>query len=65
MAGRENVRGSLGGILFLVVLVLVFWSLNTYRHYRAGWTKPQKIMDITGIVLLTAVSALILFPMIK
>ena len=65
MTGSANVKGLLSGILFLVVLVLVFWCLSTYRHYKAGWTKAQRIMDIAGIVLLAAAAALILFPMIK
>ncbi|HBB71675.1 MAG TPA: hypothetical protein DCZ71_03605 [Ruminococcus sp.] len=58
-AGMLKVMALLAGIM------LVLWGMITYRHFRSGWTKKQKIMDITGIVILGAFLVLMIMPLQK
>lgn len=53
-------------LIFLILLMLVFWGLNIYRHIRAGgWKGFQRLVDIIGAVLLIGAFIVMLMPALK
>ena len=67
LASKE-VSGAAAGmvkmLIFLLVLLLLFWILNIFRHIKIGWTRIQKAADITGAVLLIAAIAALALPLL-
>lgn len=60
----ENAAGAAKLMIFLFVLILIFWGLNTYKHFKGGWTKTQMVCDISGLILLAAVIAMMIIPLL-
>lgn len=61
----ENAVGPLKLMIFMVVLMLVFWGINVFRHIKGGkWSKPQQTIDLAGIVMLVVLIILLVIPMI-
>ena len=65
-AAMENsMQGSFNILLFLLLLMLLFWGFNAYKHYKKGWTKFQKSVDIIGGIFIAALFVGMLLPMMK
>ena len=60
---ENNLKGSFNILLFLLLLMLLFWGINAYKHYKKGWTKFQKAVDIAGMILLIVLFAGMFIPM--
>ena len=59
-------RGAVGMLVFLILLMLAFWLMNVYKHIRSGlWSRGQKIMDLIGTVLLLAALIAVLLPILR
>lgn len=52
-------------LVFMTVMLLIFWGLNVYKHIRSGWTKLQKIADITGSAMIIGLLILLIVPLLK
>lgn len=52
-------------LIFMIVILLIFWGLNIYKHIRSGWTKLQKIADITGLAMIIVLLILLIVPLLK
>ncbi len=52
-------------LIFIIVVLLIFWGLNIYKHIRGGWTKLQKITDITGSAMIIGLLILLTVPLLK
>lgn len=52
-------------LVFMTVMLLIFWGLNIYKHIRGGWTKMQKIADITGLEMIIVLLILLIVPLLK
>lgn len=51
--------------VFMIVILLFFWGLNIFKHIRGGWTKLQKITDITGILMILGLLIMLVVPLLK
>ena len=60
---ENNMKGSFNILLFLLLLMLLFWGFNAYKHYKKGWTKFQKAVDIIGGIFLAALFIGMFIPM--
>lgn len=64
----NEISGTAAGaaklMIFFLALILLFWGLNTYKHFKGGWTKTQKLCDISGLLLLAAVIAMMIIPLL-
>lgn len=49
----------------MIVILLIFWGLNIYKHIRSGWTKLQKIADITGLAMIIGLLIMLIVPLLK
>lgn len=49
----------------MIVILLIFWGLNIYKHICGGWTKLQKITDIAGAAMIVGLLILLTIPIIK
>lgn len=52
-------------LIFMIVILLMFWGLNIYKHIRGGWTKLQKITDISGAAMIIGLLILLIIPLMK
>ncbi len=52
-------------LIFMIVILLIFWGLNIYKHICGGWTKLQKITDIAGAAMIVGLLILLTIPIIK
>lgn len=57
--------GMIKILVFLILLLLIFWSMNIYKHVRAGWRKSQKVYDIIGEIMLIAILIVTVLPLFK
>ncbi len=65
MRPEGSAEGVLKILIFLIVLMLGAWGVNIYKHYKNGWTKPQKIMDICGIIIIFTLLILVMIPELR
>ena len=61
----ESAAGMMKTVILLVAVMLVLWIISMTKHSKAGWTKKQKIMDITGVLLLSLLLLLLVIPLLK
>ncbi|MCR5109688.1 MAG: hypothetical protein K6B38_02120 [Ruminococcus sp.] len=63
---KQNIKGSLSFMTFLMFLMLAIWCLNMFKHINSGrWTKGQKMIDIVGALMLLAVFGSMILPILK
>jgi len=63
---KQNLRGSVSFMAFLMFILLALWCLNIFKHINSGnWTKGQKIVDIAGLLMLLAAFVGMIIPMLK
>lgn len=61
----DSAAGMMKTVIMLVAVMLVLWIINMTKHWKAGWTNRQKIMDIAGILLLAVLLILLIIPLLK
>ena len=61
----ESAAGMMKTLIMFVAVMLALWLLNMATHGKAGWTGRQKIMDITGVVLIAVLLILLIIPLLK
>lgn len=59
-----NAAGAAKLMIFFLALILLFWGLNAYKHFKSGWTKTQRVCDISGLIFLAAVIAIMVMPLL-
>lgn len=53
-------------LIFFILLMLVFWGINIYKHAKSGkWTTFMKIVDIVGVLFLAVMIILLIVPLFK
>ena len=63
---KQNLRGSVSFMAFLMFLLLALWCMNMFKHISSGhWTKGRKIVDIAGLIMLLAAFVGMIIPMLK
>lgn len=60
----DNAAGAAKLMIFFLALILLFWGLNAYKHFKGGWTKTQRVCDISGLIFLAAVIAMMIIPLL-
>ena len=51
LSAANSAEGALRMLIFFVVLIMVFWGINLFRHAKIGkWTNFQKAVDIVGLL---------------
>ena len=59
-------KGMIGFLVFLIVLMFLGWCMNTYRHIRAGgWKGFVAAVDVIGAVLLAGMAIVLALPLLK
>ena len=61
---ENNLKGSFNILLFLLLLMFFFWGINAYKHYKNGWTKFQKTVDITGGIFIAVLFLAVFIPLL-
>ena len=63
---KQNLRGSVSFMAFLMFILLALWCLNIFKHINSGnLTKGRKIVDIAGLIMLLAAFVGMIIPMLK
>ena len=53
-------------LVFFILLLLVFWGLNIYKHIRSGgWRGFLQAVDITGGLLILGLLIMTALPLFK
>lgn len=53
-------------LVFMILLLLLFWGVNIYKHIRSGgWKGFRRAVDIVGAVLLLTLFLGTLLPTLK
>ncbi len=65
LSAGNSAEGALRMLIFFVVLIMVLWGINLFRHAKSGkWTKFQKAVDIGGLLLFGVLMIMLLVVMI-
>lgn len=58
--------GLLKILIFLILLMLGAWGINTYKHIRAGgWKGFAAAVDVVGALLLAGVLVMLILPLLR
>ena len=59
-------KGAVSFLVFLILLLLICWGLNIYKHIRSGsWKGLQRCADIIVTLLLAALFAGTIIPLLR
>lgn len=59
-------KGALSFLVLLILLMLLCWGLNIYKHIRSGaWKGFQRGADIAGIILIAALFIWTVIPLVR
>ena len=59
-------EGMIKILIFFVLLLLVFWGLNVYKHIRSGsWNGKSKAFDFIGGLLILGLLVMTVLPLFK
>jgi hypothetical protein len=65
LSAGNSAEGMLQLLIFFIVLIMVFWGINLFRHAKGGkWTKFQKAVDIVGLLFFGVLLIMLLVVLI-
>lgn len=65
MLSAQTAEGMIKIMIFFTALMLFLWGMNTAKHIKRGWTAKEKIFDIAGIILISAMLVLFIIPLFQ
>ncbi|MBQ8961772.1 MAG: hypothetical protein IJ071_11265 [Ruminococcus sp.] len=62
----KTAEGMIRILVFFILLLLVFWGLNVYKHIRGGgWRGLRRAVDLLGALLLLGLLLFTLMPVLR